>query len=68
MKRATLILEIWERLVTEISTQYGKDVKALHTNNGGEFVNSLMSSYNLGGGIHHHLIAPYRHEMNGCAE
>ena len=67
-KRAVLVQSIWEKLCKEISTQYGSRVKALHTDNGGEFINSLMSSYNSGQGIHHHRTAPYRHEMNGRAE
>ena len=67
-KEGSQILTIWSRLCAFLATQFNIRVKALHTDNGTEFVNSGMKEFNQRNGIEHHLIVPYRHEMNGRIE
>ncbi|KAL5513853.1 hypothetical protein ACEPAG_2614 [Sanghuangporus baumii] len=67
-KESTGILNLWQHLCAEFRNQFGLTVKALHSDNGTEFVNQGMSSFNDANGIHHHLTVPYRHEMNGRIE
>lgn len=52
----------------KVETQFGMRIKALHSDNGTEFVNSSMDEYLAQRGILHRTIVPYRHEMNGIAE
>lgn len=67
-KESTTILKEWKRLYAEFQTQYGRRIKAIHTDNGAEFSNSLMADFNQEQGIQHRLTVPYRHEMNGRAK
>lgn len=67
-KDGKMILELWTYLVELILTQFSIHIKALHTDNGTEFVNNTMNAFNLSWGIEHHRIVPYRHKMNGHAE
>lgn len=48
--------------------QYGKRLKVLRTDRGGEFVNKRMKNYFKRKGIVHQLTAPYTPEQNGVAE
>lgn len=67
-KEANQILTLWKQLCAFFATQFQIRVKALHSDNGTEFVNSAMREFNELNGIEHHLIVPYRHEMNGRIE
>lgn len=67
-KTAETILGHFRELDTLVQTQFGHRIKALHSDNGGEYVNNSMSTYLASRGIEHHTIAPHRHEMNGIAE
>lgn len=67
-KDGDTVLEFWTNLVALILTQFSIRVKALHTDNGTEFVNNAMRAFNDKKGIEHHTTVPYRHEMNGLAE
>ncbi|KAL5493041.1 hypothetical protein ACEPAI_4489 [Sanghuangporus weigelae] len=67
-KDSTRILSLWQHLCAEFGNQFGHTVKALHSDNGTEFVNHAMSTFNVENGIYHHLTVPYCHEMNGRIE
>lgn len=62
------ILEPFRKLDARVETRFGKRIKALHTDNGTEYVNSSMTEYLAQRGILHRTIVPHRHEMNGIAE
>jgi hypothetical protein len=67
-KDAGTILDIWKALVNFIQTRTTRTVRELQTDNGGEWVNALMSDYNKQKGITHRTTVPYAHAMNGKVE
>lgn len=67
-KNASTILDHWKVLHATFLTQFSIRIKALHSDNGTEFVNGAMQAFNLENGLNHHLTVPYRHEMNGRIE
>lgn len=67
-KNGETIARLWSNLISFYLTQFGIRIKALHSDNGTEFVNHHMQSINEKHGIEHHLTVAYRHEMNGRAE
>lgn len=67
-KTADTILAHFRNLDTWVETQFATRILALHSDNGGEYVNKSMSEYLASRGISHRTIAPHRHEMNGIAE
>ncbi|KAI0998542.1 hypothetical protein K3495_g9654 [Podosphaera aphanis] len=54
--------------IAELETQSGCKVKALRTDNGGEYVNKELKNYLTQKGIRHDLTPPYSPESNGVAE
>jgi hypothetical protein len=46
----------------------GKKVKYITSDNGGEFVNTLLKQYFSGKGIEHYTSLAYEHQQNGAAE
>ncbi|KAL5526218.1 hypothetical protein ACEPAG_7557 [Sanghuangporus baumii] len=67
-KEANVILTFWKQICALFMTQFSTRIKALHTDNGLEFVNNEMKDFNSQNGIEHHLTVPYRHKMNGRIE
>lgn len=67
-KAAETILDLWTELVAFIQARTQNSVKELQTDNGGEFVNALMSNFNKSKGITHRTTVPYAHAMNGRVE
>lgn len=67
-KTSDTVLHHFRALDVLVETQFATRIKALHTDNGGEYVNLAMTEYLASRGIQHHTIAPHRHEMNGIAE
>ena len=67
-KSGSAVLDLFKTLDVSIETQFSKRIQALHSDNGGEYLNNAMTSYLESRGIAQHFIAPYRHEMNGLAE
>lgn len=57
-----------KEFVEQTENQFGKRLKVLRTDRGGEFVNKRMQSYFKDKGIIHQLTAPYTPEQNGVAE
>lgn len=48
--------------------QFGKNIKVFHSDGGGEFVNSALSSHFLANGIKHQISCPYTPEQTGMVE
>ena len=51
-----------------VQTQYGKTIKCLKTDNGGEYLAGELKDFLLDNGIEHEFSPPYLHESNGTAE
>ncbi|KAM2350107.1 hypothetical protein ACFX1X_013543 [Malus domestica] len=51
-----------------VATQYSSVIKVLHSDNGGEYVNSKLSSFFRDQGILHETTFPYTSQQNGMAE
>lgn len=58
----------FSELVQLLETKYTLTVRAIRTDNGGEFWNHQMRDFCAGRGIHHQPTAPYTPQMNGVAE
>ena len=67
-KSSDTVVNKFKETVALIETQHTGSVKGLHSDNGGEYVNSAMQSFLEERGMVHYTIAPHRHEMNGMAE
>ena len=57
-----------KEFVEQTENQFGKRVKILRTDRGGEFVNKKMQGYFRNKGIVHQLTCAYTPEQNGVAE
>ena len=55
-------------LSTILENQYGKKVKALRSNNGGEYISKEFADFCADKGIKREFIAPYTPAQNGVAE
>ncbi|PNF37230.1 Retrovirus-related Pol polyprotein from transposon TNT 1-94 [Cryptotermes secundus] len=51
-----------------VENQVGKTIKALRTDNGGEYISKHFSDYLEQNGIEHHVTVPYNPQQNGLAE
>lgn len=67
-KTSLAVLDLFQTLDRLIETQFSVRIKTLHSDNGGEYVNTQMTAYLSQRGIIHHTIVPHRHQMNGIAE
>jgi hypothetical protein len=52
----------------EVERYTGKKIKALRSDNGGEYISDAFSKHLTSCGIHHHFTAPYTPSQNGVAE
>jgi hypothetical protein len=57
-----------KELITRAETQTGVRVKALRTDNGGEYIGAPLQAFLRGKGIEHQHSAPYTPQQNGKAE
>lgn len=55
-------------LINEFKNQFGCQIKAIRTDNGGEYINERLTKYLAQEGIVHVLTPPYSPESNGVAE
>lgn len=55
-------------LIKKLERETGKEVKALRTDNGGEFVSHVLEDFLKDKGIHHQFTAPYTPQQNGAVE
>ena len=51
-----------------METQFGKKVKALHSENGGEYIVKDFIDFCIARGIRREFTAPYTHAQNGVAK
>ena len=61
---ADIIVEV----ITLLETQIGYKVRAVRSDNGGEYVNNFLADYFKDKGIDHQTTVPYNPEQNGAAE
>jgi hypothetical protein len=57
-----------KRTINLLETQSGQQLKAVRTDNGGEYLNANLRDYFAGKGVVHQTTTPYTPEQNGAAE
>ena len=57
----------FKEFVSLMETQFGKKVKALHSNNGGEYISEEFVDFCASKGIKREFTAPYTPAQNGVA-
>lgn len=62
------VLECFKKYNALVNNQFQHDVRILHTDNGGEYVNNDFKNYLERKGIVHECTAPYTPQQNGRAE
>ena len=62
------VLSKFQHFVHQVKTATGRRVKALRTDNGGEYISREFSDYWSSKGITRELVPPYTPERNGVAE
>ena len=68
LRRKDEVLSVFQKFVTLVENQFGKKVKFLHSDNGGEYVSRAFQEYCDSKGIKRQLIAPYNPPQNGVVE
>jgi hypothetical protein len=68
LKHKSEVTPAMREVFTLLENQSGYKVKALRTDNGGEYVNNAMTAYLKSKGILHQPTMPYTPEQNGKAE
>jgi hypothetical protein len=68
LKHKSEVASAVREVFTLLENQSGYKVKALRTDNGGEYVNSTLTTYLKSKGIQHQPTMPYTPEQNGKAE
>lgn len=58
----------FKRFTFFVANQFGKTIKILRTDNGGEYVNHVFKDFLVSNGIIHQTSCPYTPEQNGIAE
>ena len=56
------------QVVQLLETQSGQKLKAVRTDNGGEYLSSALQTYLAEKGVEHQLTVPYTPQQNGAAE
>jgi hypothetical protein len=62
------VSDVVKRTMKLLETQTGQQVKAVRTDNGGEYLNKTLQEYFAGKGVVHQTTTPYTPEQNGAAE
>ncbi|CAK9821232.1 Retrovirus-related Pol polyprotein from transposon TNT 1-94 [Anthophora plagiata] len=68
LSHKTEVFEKFKEFEAFVSTQTGKKIKVLHSDNGSEYTCSRLQKFLKGNGIIHERSSPYIHEQNGRAE
>ncbi|KAK1435293.1 hypothetical protein QVD17_01054 [Tagetes erecta] len=55
-------------LIKKVEKETGKEIKAIRTDNGGEFISHMLENFLENKGIHHQFTAPYTPQQNGVVE
>jgi transposase InsO family protein len=68
MERRDQLFKMFVYFYTMIKNQFGKAIKAVRTDNGGEYTSDHMTEFLKQNGIIHERTVPYSPQMNGIAE
>ena len=68
IREKTEVAEKLKLFCSEIENQFNENIKAIHSDNGGEFKNRHIEIFLNNKGIKHSLNVPYTPEQNGIAE
>ena len=67
LRRKSDAFEAFKTWHAAVERETGHKLVTLRADNGGEYLNNSMATYLDSRGISQHLIAPYRHQMDGHA-
>jgi transposase InsO family protein len=62
------VKDVAPRVITFLETQVGRQLKAVRTDNGGEYVNTVLGRYFVSKGVKHETTVAYTPQQNGKAE
>lgn len=62
------VAAVVKRTITLLENQSGRQLKAVRTDRGGEYLNATLADYFAGKGVEHQTTTPYTPEQNGKAE
>ena len=68
LKNKSEVFSIFQIFKSLVENEFGKKIKTLRSNNGGEFVKNEFESFLSKHGIQHEKIVPYTPQQNGVAE
>ncbi|TPX35143.1 hypothetical protein SmJEL517_g02365 [Synchytrium microbalum] len=68
LKKKSDVFEVIKDFFQLFETQFGKKIKKLHTDNGGEYINEKMKTYMKKKGLVHWVTTPHTPQQNGVAE
>lgn len=68
LKQKNETLDKYKEKQIEFKTQYGKEIKILKSDNGGEYVSNKFSNLLIGAGTRHETTVPHTPQQNGKAE
>lgn len=68
LQKKKQVAAVVQEHLKQLELQSGKKVKAVRTNRGGEYCNSVLEGYYAGKGIKHQTTVGYAPEQNGAAE
>lgn len=68
LKEKRNVLDIFKEYKSAVERQTGKKIKALQTDNGGEYCNAVFTQYLKNEGICHRKTVPHTPQQNGLAE
>jgi hypothetical protein len=68
IKNKSEVTDIIKQYIKLTLTQFEVKVKRIRTDNGGEYMSTMLSDYFKDHGIKHELSAPHIHQQNRCVE
>ena len=68
IKEKSEVIDKFKDFLHFVKNQYGKSIKVLRSDNGGEYVSNEFSNLLRNNGIKHETTIPYTPEQNGVAE
>ena len=68
MRQKSQVLEKFQEFEAHVKSLTGNKVRALRSDNGGEYVSEELKAHLRAIGVHHQLTAPYCPQQNGVAE
>lgn len=68
LKKKSEVNEKFRHFCAEVENKFGRKIKTIRTDNGGEYTSNKFEDYLKDMGICHHKSAPYSPQQNGIAE